>query len=655
MARRRITRRDFLDGIALGAAGLLSTPDCLSALALEPTKKTSSAPYPPALTGLRGSHPGSYETAHALRDGSFWTTAGAPESTGEIHDLVVVGGGLSGLSAAHFFRQSSPRARVLLLDNHDDFGGHAKRNEFQLGGRLRLGFGGTFAIDSPAPYSAQARGLLRELGVDVSRWSKVFDRSVYRSLGLRPFVFFDKETFGLDRLAPDPSRTWDASEDPDERVWAAFLAAAPLPAAAKADVRRLYKDDVDHLPGLSSAEKKARLARISYADFLGKLAGMDRAVALFLQARPHSLYGVGIDAVSALDAWGLGMPGFRGMGLDPGAAPGMGLDAIPNEEAESFFFHFPDGNASLARLLVRGLVPGAVPSGPAEEIVKARIDYGRLDEPSAAARIRLNSTVVRVKHVGSEEIEVAYVQDGRLRSVRGRSCVLACWNAVIPYICPELPEAQRHALADSTKVPIVYTNVLVREWSAFRNLGAYSIHAPGSYHSSVSLDMPVSVGGYQCSRKPQEPMVLHLVRTPCSPGLPARDQHRAGRAELFTTPFEVLERRTRDQLGRMLGAGGFDAERDIAAITVNRWPHGYAYQYNSLWDEFWLEGRLDEQPCVLGRKPFGRIAIANADAGAYAYTDGAIDQAYRAVEELRGAHRDARPAAARPGRGEPAA
>jgi hypothetical protein len=95
--------------------------------------------------------------------------------------------------------------------------------------------------------------------------------------------------------------------------------------------------------------------------------------------------------------------------------------------------------------------------------------------------------------------------------------------------------------------------------------------------------------------------------------------------------FDTFEQNVRDQLTRMLGAGGFDAGRDIRALTVNRWPHGYAYEYNSLWDPVWPE---DQQPCVLGRKQFGRITIANSDAGAYAYTNGAIDQAYRAVSEL---------------------
>jgi spermidine dehydrogenase len=241
-----------------------------------------------------------------------------------------------------------------------------------------------------------------------------------------------------------------------------------------------------------------------------------------------------------------------------------------------------------------------------------------------------------VAHAGdpasASEVEVSYVTGGKLERVRGARVVLACWNSVIPHICPELPAAQREALAYGAKVPLVFTNVVVRNWNAFVKLEVSAIEAPGSYHTGVALDMPVSIGDYDCTRSPDDPIVVCLSRTPCCPGLPARDQHRAGREELLKTPFAQMERKIRDEMGRMLGGGGFDPAADILAITVNRWPHGYAYQYNSLWDPFWLAG--GEAPCVIGRKRFGRIAIANADAAAYAYTDGAIDMAQRAVQEV---------------------
>ena len=184
----------------------------------------------------------------------------------------------------------------------------------------------------------------------------------------------------------------------------------------------------------------------------------------------------------------------------------------------------------------------------------------------------------------------------------------------------------------AAKVPLLYTNVALRNWTAFHKLGTNSVYASGLYHSAFNLDLPVSIGDYHCSTSPDQPIVIHMMKTPCRPGLPARDQHRLGRIELYTTDFPTIERKIRDELARVLGPGGFDPARDIAEITVNRWPHGYAYQYNSLFDKFWLEG--GEIPCEVARQPFGRVRIANADAAAYAYTDGAIDQAWRAVHEI---------------------
>ncbi len=631
--QRRITRRDFLNGTALAIGGSLLAPRWLHALEAEP--------YPPALTGLRGSHEGAYEAAHALRDGSFWRTAGTARDTGESYDLVVVGAGISGLSAAHYYRKAAgAKARVLLLDNHDDFGGHARRNEFTVGSRFLLGYGGTFSIDSPAPYSAVAKALIAELGIEVSGFETVVDWDVYGARGLGTGLFFDKETFGADRLVLEPGgRRRRRTQGGDfDAALKRFLAEAPLSDAVRGDLYRLYREPKDYLPGLTSDQKKDRLARISYAEYLTKIAGCDAGVVPVFQARPHGLYGFGIDGVPAQDAWGLGLPGFDGLGLDAKPGPGMGRDAIPSEEAQSYFFHFPDGNATVARLLVRGLVPAAIPGNSADDVVLARARYGALDVAGAPARIRLGSTVVKVAHEGdpasARAVEVSYVRGGELEKVRSAHCVLACWNSVIPYICGELPAEQKQALSEAIKVPLLYTNVVVRDWTAWVKLGVTQIHAPGGYHTNVGLDMPVSVGGYRCSHAPEEPIVLHLGKTPCSPGLPAREQHRLGRMELLNTPFEVYEREIRAQLGRMLGPGGFDPARDIAAITVNRWPHGYAYQYSSLWDPFWLEG--GEQPCVRARRPFGRVAIANADSDAYSYTDAAIDQAHRAVGELLG-------------------
>jgi spermidine dehydrogenase len=269
----------------------------------------------------------------------------------------------------------------------------------------------------------------------------------------------------------------------------------------------------------------------------------------------------------------------------------------------------------------------------------SRVNYALLDRPGNAARIRLNSMAVHVAHQGdpssAKEVVVAYVKGGKTFKVRGANVVMGCWNFMIPYLCPEMPEKQKEALAYGIKAPIVYTSVLVRNWTAFAKLGVSNISAPGGYHSDVQLPEAVSVGDYRTSKTPQEPTVLHLVRTPCAPGKPRKEQHRLGREDLLNTTFESFEREIRSQLGRTLAEGGFDPARDIEAITVNRWPHGYTYNYNTLSDPVdWALATPDDRACVVGRRQFGRITIANADAAGSSHTDAAIDMAYRAVAEI---------------------
>ena len=621
--------------MAIGAAIMPGTAGAWPSAVLEPQDR---AEYdPPILTGLRGSHPGSFEIAHSVRDGTFWKSAGAAQDLSETYDFVVVGGGISGLSAAHFYRErAGASARILILENHDDFGGHAKRNEFHLGGKLQLLNGGTMLIDSPTPYSEVADGLIRKLGIDPLAFEKKYtDREFYKGLGSG--VFFDKETFGEDRFVTGYPGEWGEPDNDAENVvrWTEFLKKSLLSEGVQRDILRIETGKQDYFPGLSSAEKKDRLSRMSYKDFLLNIAKVDPGVIPFYQTRTQGEWGVGIDAEPALDCWAQRMPGFQGLKLEPGSAPHMSFTAAGYANGGSYFFHFPDGNASIARLLVRKLIPSAVPGSTVEDVVTSVVDYSCLDQVQAPVRIRLNSPVVRARHHGNpahaREVEVVYLQGQKLFKVKARGVVMACWNMVVPFLCPEVPAKQKEAMHYLVKVPLVYTRVGIRNWTAFQNLGIAGAASPGMYHTGVNLSTGPEIGDYKCSRSPGEPIILAMTRTPCQPGLPVREQHKAGRAELLATSFETCERKIRDQLARILSGGGFDPARDIEAITMNRWPHGYGYEYNPLFDPEWPPG---EAPHEIGRRRFGRITIANSDSAATAYTDAAINQAYRAVNEL---------------------
>ena len=617
-----ITRRDFLNGVAITvAAGM--TP--LQILQAAPDGRY----YPPALTGLRGSHVGSFEVAHQMGwEKKVFNTDALPIR--EEYDLVVVGGGLSGLSAAWFYRDKHPNARILILENHDDFGGHAKRNEFSAGGRMILGYGGSESFQSPSHlYSQEVNGLLQKLGVNIKRFETAFDRQFYPNLGLSRAVFFDKENFGEDKLVTgDPTPMVADDIAPDQlhaRPIKAFINDFPLPQADRTALIALHETPKDYLSGKTVDEKIAYLEATSYRDFLLKDAGISAGAVKYFQSRTNDFMALSIDVVAAYDAYNVGFPGFAALNLPPIS------EEAKVEMEDPYIYHFPDGNASLARLLVRSLIPSVAPGNTMDDIVLATFDYAKLDQPKAPVRLRLNSTAVSVRNVG-DGVNIGYKRGDQLVQVRGKHCIMACYNMMIPYLLRDLSTEQAHALSQNVKFPLVYTKVVIRNWKSFQKLGVHEIYAATQPYSRIKLDYPVNMGGYEHPWDPSQPIGLHMVYVPTSPnsGMNARDQARAGRGRLFGESFEHLEAQLRDQLQRMLGPGGFNHQTDILAITVNRWSHGYACFANSLFDdadecEAWMN---------LARKPVGRVSIANSDAAWSAYAHAAIDEAWRAVGEV---------------------
>ena len=621
---RPITRRDFVHGVgAIGAAVAFAGP----ITACRDSSISEQAEYPPKFTGMRGNHDSSFTVAHALgREGK--TDWGPVQNIEDQYDLVIVGAGISGLAAACFYRQEKPNSRILVLDNHDDFGGHAKRNEFEIEGRTFLTHGGSMFLTSPYGYSDVVKNLLSDLGVDFSRLVKSVDFSLYTGHGLYGAFHFNKEKWGRSAtVGASLSYAFNGPVNPSISTQE-MIDQFPVSQKARQELLHLFTIEADQLPDLSQEEKVAYLKKTSYRDFLIQQIGVtEQDVFDFLQDHAADM-GLGIEACDAYLAMTYAeMPGW----------PATGIETYKKEDLTGFHM-FPDGNASVTRLMVRSLIPDVAPGNTMEDVVMAPFDYGKLDQSSSAVRIRLNSTAINASNDG-DGAQISYVREEKAYRVKAKKCVLACNNAVIPYICPELPDEQKEALSNQVRQPILSNRVLVKNWHAWKELGIQEVLAPGGYHTSIGLNLPMNLGGYSCPQEPDEPTIIGMFRYlhVNNEGLTAQEQFRIGRHELLSTPFEEIERHIRAQLDELLGKHGFNAAEDIEAIIVNRWAHGYAYShhFHTLFDQDYDDLDDERYPHVKGRKPLGHITIANSDSGADAMLECAIDQAYRAVRELQ--------------------
>ncbi|MCY4565643.1 MAG: FAD-dependent oxidoreductase, partial [Gammaproteobacteria bacterium] len=524
---RRIPRRDLLHGLGVASAlaGLGRSSSLLAAD--QPVAPLDTDYYPPALTGLRGSHRGSLEAAHdlALENRRDWGPVLEPEDP---YDLVVVGGGISGLSAAHFYLRQRPGARILILDNHDDFGGHARRNEFSLDGETLIGHAGSQAFADPAGWSPETRQLLAELGMESERFPDYYDSGFYARHGLTFGFFFDEATYGENRYVP-LSTPWGHGPvgftDPGVAP-ARAVESFPLAPEARAQLAGLY--------GMSQTEADRRAAglgadelnRMSYLEFARDHLGVSHPEALgVIIPMPEAFETVGFDAQPVRYGSGYGLP-----------VPTAVLQSRP---VESFVRHFPDGIATVARLLAARLIPSVVDAAGVDDLVTARLDYSRLDRPGQPLKIRLNSTAINVVHDDvperSGQALVTYFTNGQAYRARAEHVVLACYNMMIPHLCPTLPETQRRAMYRMIKSPLVYSNVVLRNWHAVKAQRFGGAYSPGCMHSMAFVDFPTSVGRYRQPDDPDRPIILHLEWAPTNPGMSKSNQNEGGHLRITMT------------------------------------------------------------------------------------------------------------------------
>ena len=629
-----ITRRDLLNGMALGTGALLlpahgneSGGQAAKTTAINP--EDFSNYYPPTLTGMRGSHVGSFEVAHALA----WQgqKPDAYEPLNEHYDLVVVGAGMSGLAAAwYYLKKAAPEARVLVLDNHDDFGGHAKRNEFHYNGRMLLSLGGAQNLDSPSNYGDVAGSLMIDLGID--------EAAIAQMAANTPddYPLGGKLGGDIGLTVPDGDghltigghwlKYFHGRGD-----YRAAVSELPIPENQKDKLVVFFGGEKDFLDDLSLTEKWDYVNNTSYNQFLLDRVGLSIDTIPILNAHLLILNGPSGWNHTVLEGILAGCPGLRAMGwladfVDSIAA--MLIDDLAGE-----IRMFPDGNASVARLLIQKMIPGVAPGMKGfDDVAIARFDYSALDLADQPVRVRLNSTAVGVKEVG-DQVQVDYVQHDRPLRITASHCVLACYNNLIPHLCPEMSDVQKEGLRYGVRVPFVYANVLLDNGRAFSKLGVTITQCPYDPFQWVSAAPTMTSGGYKPPSSPDDPMVVFMMSSPT----PAdgqegttRDLLRVGRHKIYATTFDEYEEEIREQLQAMLGRFGFDHETDIKAITVNRIPHGYAYWYQGLDDPEWEEGQA---PHEIGRQQFGRISIANSDSEVTPLMNAAFDAAYWAVEE----------------------
>ncbi len=610
--KSRITRRDFINGtlMAVGSSLLsLEASGQAAMVALDPSY------YPPARTGLRGSHPGSNEHAHSLAwaGRSDW---GPVTRLPETYDLVVVGGGISGLAAAYFFQQKHGENKtVLILDNHDDFGGHARRNEHTIGGVMRISYGGSQTIVEPRHADEIVLDLLEDIGVDLKRFETAYDTEFFRRHNLGGVTYFNQEVFGEDKVVQHPYCNYPNYVEGilGGKISCEEAASqAPLSARGKEQLLRVLNGGL-HLLKVPEGQMQDYTSTHPYFDYLRNTLGVDD-LGVLRMARHSGLdwASSGTEMLSIAEARSAGAMGFEPV-------------AVYDEE-NPYIHHFPDGNAGVARALVKKLIPGVAEGGNAEALVLARFDYSQLDKPGQAVRIRLNSTAVNVVHAGSpgssSDVFVSYINDNRPFRVQARAVVMACYNMIIPRVVSGLPEEQAAALKLQGKSPLQYTTVGLRNWRAMKELGIGVAMSPGNMHQAVLMDFPVSMGGYEYARTPDDPCVIQMICCPYGEvGAPVLEQFREARYRMLSLQFADYEKEIRRHLTGMLPGELFDFDRDVASISVNRWAHGYT-----------TGGPGDSTR--IGRQPFGRITIANADSAADADAKTAIMMAHRAVSEL---------------------
>ncbi|MCW3002776.1 MAG: dependent oxidoreductase [Conexibacter sp.] len=625
-----ITRKDFLNATLLGVgAALLASPSPLAAM--ERVAGSVAAP-PDSWTGPGGV--GDYaasngntkpvlDAAHKIRDGVY-AKAGAPVDTGEVYDLIVVGGGITGLTAAHFFAKSSGGAMTcLVLENHPIFGGEARQNELVVDGVRLIAPQGSNDFGVPRKGSGWQSDLWDELAMP-----REFEWAAARDSSMRLRIAQDnyQPMEGVGEYGVDVGYFFDAhssigaTKNPTwlKNIWQNDLAELPVSDDVRRDLLAWRSGGAD-MKGMTAEQFARYLDTMTYRDYLEKVLGHGSEVTKMIEPVIGLISGASPDAVSAHAAQQIGMPG---VGRARGRSSGLGLS-------------FPGGNVTYARHLVKALIPDAIAGAASfDGVLNGAVHWPALDRAGQPTRIRVGATVSRVEHVGApdsaDRVDVTYAKGGRLYRARARRVVMASGGWVNKHVIAGLPTDLVQAYDQFQYAPALIVNVALRNWKFMHRLGITAARwfDDRGLGFVANIRRQMVVGGYRAPVDPSDPTILTFYMGLYAPGRSAAEQGALGRAGLLGTSYAQYERTVRQQLAHQFLGAGFDPKRDIAGIILNRWGHARLVQPPGWY--YGAEGRAAPREVV--SRGFGQIAIGHSELNGHQSAAGAMAQGKRLGE-----------------------
>lgn len=613
-----ITRRDFLNDTLIGAGALLlQLPAPLRLFAQTTHDKVFGG------IGDYASSPGNTSEIimafRAIEGGAYTALNQSLSETGEQYDLVIVGGGLSGLGAAYEFNKSSAKqAKCLILENHPIFGGAAKRNEFMVQGERLIGPQASNAfgvIDRPG---ISGYDIYSELGVpaefEYGKLSPELNPLDFDTTNFGYRLWFDSKSIGhyYDGKGQGTPGKWATG------IWESGLAGTPYSEKVQKDFLRWRNISDRQYDG---NDYNRWLDSMTYKHYLEKILKLDPEITRYADPVLASVVGLGCDVISAFTARQVSMPGFSEF---------RGHGSLKN----SHWHSFPGGNDGFSRCFIKALIPDAIDGSKSfADIHNARVRFPALDRESNKVRLRLGSSVVRVEHEDNpaqeKNVTISYLRDGKLYSLKARSVVMACGSRLSRKVVSGLPLRHAEAYNQFYTSPILVANVALTNWRFLYHLGLTACKWQSGFGFGCNIRKPMYVGNYRPQLHPDKPIVLTFYISFHQPGLPIEEQGESGRKKLLGTSFAEFESQLIEQMKKLFSATGFRADKDIAGIILNRWTYAYVNPQPGFY--FGKDGKPAARDII--RKPFGRIAFAHAELNGHQHWVAAVDEGRRAARQ----------------------